>query len=60
MPYDITRRMAPPILGHVKKTIYVPPEWWEALAKEAKERKLSIGQILQEAMAARVVKVTRR
>lgn len=40
--------------GHRKVMIYVKPEFWDEVKKEAKQRKLPLGELVEEAFMSRV------
>lgn len=44
-----------PELGHVKLVAYVPPEFKRDIIEEAKQRKKTLGQLIQEAFSSRVM-----
>lgn len=49
--------MAMPKKGHVRWVIYVKPEIKDSVQQEGKQRKMSAGDILTEAMCARMIMV---
>lgn len=46
--------MPMPRRNHKKVMIYVNPEFWEEVQREAKERKATLGDLVEEAFRSRV------
>ncbi len=46
--------MVMPKRGHKKVMIYVPPEFWEEVKREAKQRKATLGDLVVEAFNCRM------
>ena len=52
--------MSMPKRGHVRLVVYVKPEVKESLREESKGRKIPMGDLIEEALASRVVMVRKR
>lgn len=52
--------MSMPKRGHVRLVVYVSPEVKASLREESKSRRIPMGDLIEEALASRVVMVRKK